>query len=97
MLGAATQLGVFIAVIGAMTMGFSIQEAAGIGIIGRADGPTAIYLCAKLAKDILPAVLSCRIQLHVPCSSHTASCDQAPYNEEDRAIKAGAASPRFTK
>ncbi|MFA5672753.1 MAG: sodium ion-translocating decarboxylase subunit beta [Synergistaceae bacterium] len=56
MLGAAAQLGVFIAVIGAMTMGFTIQEAAGIGIIGGADGPTAIYLCAKLAKDILPAV-----------------------------------------
>jgi oxaloacetate decarboxylase beta subunit len=56
MLGAAAQLGVFVAVIGAMTMGFTIQEAAGIGIIGGADGPTAIYLCAKLAKDILPAV-----------------------------------------
>ena len=37
-------------------MGFTIQQAAGIGIIGGADGPTAIYLCAKLAKDILPAV-----------------------------------------
>ena len=46
MLGAAAQLGVFIAVIGAMTMGFTIQEAAGIGIIGGADGPPAIYLCA---------------------------------------------------
>ena len=56
MLGAAAQLGVFVAVIGAMSMGFTIQEAAGIGIIGGADGPTAIYLCAKLAKDILPAV-----------------------------------------
>lgn len=56
MLGAAAQLGVFVAVIGAMTMGFTIQQAAGIGIIGGADGPTAIYLCAKLAKDILPAV-----------------------------------------
>ena len=39
-----------------MFMGFTIQEAAGIGIIGGADGPTAIYLCAKLAKHILPAV-----------------------------------------
>ena len=56
LLGAAAQLGVFIAVIGAMLMGFTIQQAAGIGIIGGADGPTAIYLCAKLAKDILPAV-----------------------------------------
>ena len=37
-------------------MGFTIQEAAGIGIIGGADGPTAIYLCAKLAPAILPAV-----------------------------------------
>lgn len=56
LLGAAAQLGVFIAVIGAMLMGFTIQQAAGIGIIGGADGPTAIYLCAKLAKEILPAV-----------------------------------------
>lgn len=56
LLGAAAQFGVFIAVIGAMFMGFTIQEAAGIGIIGGADGPTAIYLCAKLAPAILPAV-----------------------------------------
>ena len=56
LLGAAAQLGVFVAVIGAMMMGFTIQQAAGIGIIGGADGPTAIYLCAKLAKDSLPAV-----------------------------------------
>lgn len=56
LLGAAAQLGVFVAIIGAMMMGFTIQEAAGIGIIGGADGPTAIYLCNKVAKDILPAV-----------------------------------------
>lgn len=56
LLGAAAQLGVFVAVIGAMMMGFTIQQAAGIGIIGGADGPTAIYLCAKLAKELLPAV-----------------------------------------
>lgn len=56
LLGAAAQLGVFFAVIGAMFMGFTIEQAAGIGIIGGADGPTAIYLCSKVAKDILPAV-----------------------------------------
>lgn len=56
LLGAAAQVGVFLSLCGAMLMGFTIQEAAGIGIIGGADGPTAIYLCAKLAKDILPAV-----------------------------------------
>lgn len=55
-LGAAAQLGVFTAVIGAMFMGFTIKQAAGIGIIGGADGPTAIYLCSKLSRDILPAV-----------------------------------------
>lgn len=55
-LGAAAQLGVFVAVIGAMFLGFTIKQAAGIGIIGGADGPTAIYLCSKLSKEILPAV-----------------------------------------
>jgi len=56
LLGASAQLGVFIAVIGAVLLGFTIKEAAGIGIIGGADGPTAIYLCAKLSPKILPAV-----------------------------------------
>lgn len=55
-LGAAAQLGVFVAVIGAMFLGFTIKQAAGIGIIGGADGPTAIYLCSKLSREILPAV-----------------------------------------
>ena len=56
LLGAAAQFGVFIAVVGAMFMGFTIQEAAAIGIIGGADGPTSIYLCMKLAPKILGAV-----------------------------------------
>jgi oxaloacetate decarboxylase beta subunit len=56
LLGASAQLGVFVAVMGAMAMGFTIQEAAGIGIIGGADGPTAIYLCSKVAPGILGAV-----------------------------------------
>lgn len=56
LLGAAAQLGVFIAVIGAMFLGFTIQSPAGIGIIGGADGPTAIYLCNKVAPNILGAV-----------------------------------------
>lgn len=56
LLGAAAQMGVFVAVIGSMFMGFTIKQAAGIGIIGGADGPTAIYLCSKLSREILPAV-----------------------------------------
>ncbi|MDR1510560.1 MAG: sodium ion-translocating decarboxylase subunit beta [Synergistaceae bacterium] len=56
LLGASAQLGVFVAVLGAMGLGFTIKEAAGIGIIGGADGPTAIYLCSKLSPHILGAV-----------------------------------------
>lgn len=55
-LGAAAQFGVFATVFGAMAMGFAGPEAASIGIIGGADGPTAIYLCSKLAPDLLGAI-----------------------------------------
>lgn len=55
-LGAAAQLGIFIAFIIAIALGFSPQEAASIGIMGGADGPTAIYLTTKLAPELLPAI-----------------------------------------
>lgn len=53
MLGAAAQMGVFLAFFGAVCMGFSGSEAASIGIIGGADGPTAIFLTGKLAPHLL--------------------------------------------
>lgn len=53
LLGAAAQLGVFTTFIGAILLGFNPQEAASIGIIGGADGPTAIYLTSKLAPKLL--------------------------------------------
>lgn len=53
LLGAAAQLGVFLAFFGAILLGFTGPEAAAIGIIGGADGPTAIYLCTKLAPHLL--------------------------------------------
>jgi len=56
LLGAAAQLGVFVALFGAMMIGFSVPEAASIAIIGGADGPTSIYLTMKLAPQILGAV-----------------------------------------
>ncbi len=56
LLGAAAQIGVFVALAGAMILGFNVQEAASIGIIGGADGPTAIYLTTKLAPDLLGAI-----------------------------------------
>ena len=56
LLGAAAQIGVFVALAGAMLLGFNVQEAASIGIIGGADGPTAIYLTSKLAPHLLGAI-----------------------------------------
>ena len=56
LLGAAAQAGVFISLLGAMMLGFTIQEASAIGIIGGADGPTAIYLAAKMAPNLLGAI-----------------------------------------
>ena len=56
LLGAAAQAGVFIALLGAMLLGFTVQEAAAIGIIGGADGPTSIYLAAKMAPQLLGAI-----------------------------------------
>lgn len=52
-LGGAAQLGIFFAFLGALLLGFAPNEAASIGIIGGADGPTAIYLTTKLAPDLL--------------------------------------------
>ena len=56
LLGAAAQLGVFVAFIGAVALGFTGKEAASIGIIGGADGPTAIFLTTKLAPHLLGAI-----------------------------------------
>ncbi|HHY35760.1 MAG TPA: sodium ion-translocating decarboxylase subunit beta [Firmicutes bacterium] len=53
LLGAAAQLGIFIAMLLAKALGFSLSQAAAIGIIGGADGPTAIYTAMKLAPELL--------------------------------------------
>ena len=56
LLGAAAQLGVFTAFFGALLFGFTAAEAAAIGIIGGADGPTAIYVTKTLAPHLLGAI-----------------------------------------
>lgn len=56
LLGAAAQLGLFITFMGANFLGFTSRQAASIGIIGGADGPTAIFLTNKLAPELLGAV-----------------------------------------
>ena len=55
-LGAAAQFGIYIAFLMALALGFSPEAAASIGIIGGADGPTAIWLTTKLYQDLLPAI-----------------------------------------
>ncbi len=56
LIGAAAQLGIFGAYTAALTLGFSAAEAGAIGIIGGADGPTAIFLSSKLAPDLMGAI-----------------------------------------
>ena len=55
-LGGAAQFGIFFAFLGALILGFTPEEAASIGIIGGADGPTAIYLTSKLAPHLLGSI-----------------------------------------
>ena len=56
LLGAAAQTGIFLTLIGALYLGFTPAESGAIGIIGGADGPTAIFLAAKLAPHLLGAI-----------------------------------------
>ncbi len=56
LIGAAAQLGVFLTFAGAIALGFTGAQAAAIGIIGGADGPTAIYVTQKLAPNLLSAI-----------------------------------------
>lgn len=55
-LGAAAHLGIFVALIGAKALGFTIAESGAIGIIGGADGPMAIFVTIKLAPHLLPQI-----------------------------------------
>jgi len=56
LLGAAAQIGIFATFLGAIALGFTLKESASIGIIGGADGPTAIFLTSRLAPDYLGSV-----------------------------------------
>ena len=56
LIGAAAQLGIFGAYMASLQLGFSPEEAGAIGIIGGADGPTAIFLSSKLAPNLMGAI-----------------------------------------
>ena len=59
LIGAAAQVGIFAAYLGALALGFTPAESGAIGIIGGADGPTAIFLSSQLAPDLLGAIAVC--------------------------------------
>lgn len=56
LLGAAAQVGIFLTFMAALVLGFSVDEAAAIGIIGGADGPTAIFISSKLAPHLIGSI-----------------------------------------
>ncbi len=56
LLGAAAQFGIFLTFVGAMFLGFTAPEAGAIGIIGGADGPTAIFIASRLAPELLGSI-----------------------------------------
>ena len=56
LLGAAAQVGIFLTFLGAFAIGFTPQQAGAIGIIGGADGPTAIFLSSKLAPEMIGTI-----------------------------------------
>jgi carboxybiotin decarboxylase len=56
LLGAAAQVGIFITFLAALALGFSVDQAGAIGIIGGADGPTAIFLSSKLAPELIGSI-----------------------------------------
>ncbi|MFQ5451276.1 MAG: sodium ion-translocating decarboxylase subunit beta [Nitrospinaceae bacterium] len=56
LLGAAAQIGVYTTLVGAVMLGFNLQEASAIGIIGGADGPTSIFIASRLAPHLLAPI-----------------------------------------
>ncbi|PKL84861.1 MAG: glutaconyl-CoA decarboxylase subunit beta [Ignavibacteriae bacterium HGW-Ignavibacteriae-1] len=56
LLGAAAQIGIFLTFLTALALGFTLNQAAAIGIIGGADGPTAIFLSSRLAPELIGAI-----------------------------------------
>ncbi len=87
LLGAAAQMGVFAAFFGAILLGFNGAEAASIGIIGGADGPTAIFLTSKLAPHLLGAIAVAAYSYMALIPPIQPPIMNALTNAEDRKIK----------
>ena len=96
LIGAAAQFGIFGAYMIALEIGFDPMQAAAIGIIGGADGPTAIFLSSKLAPNLMGS--NCRVCLFVygTCSCYTTSCNAIAYNKEGTSYPYESTSCRIT-
>ena len=87
LLGAAAQMGVFVAFFGGVLLGFTGPESASIGIIGGADGPTAIFLTSKLAPHLLGAIAVAAYSYMALIPLIQPPIMNALTNAEDRKIK----------
>lgn len=81
LLGASAQLGVFVAFLGAIALGFTGPEGASIGIIGGADGPTAIFLTNKACASSVRTYRHCGVFLHGSDPAHSAASYEALHNK----------------
>ena len=87
LLGAAAQIGIFVTFLGAYAIGFSPEQSGSIGIIGGADGPTAIYLTSMLAPELLGPIAVAAYSYMASCrSSSRPSCDCSPTSTNVRSV-----------
>lgn len=93
LLGAAAQLGIFIPFIAAYYLGFDLKACASIGIIGGADGPTAIYVTSRLKPELLgPAAIAAYSYIFGTCAANSASYYERTNNQKGKAGKDGPTS-----
>jgi hypothetical protein len=82
LLGAAAQMGIFFTLLSALAFGFLPKEAASIAIIGGADGPTSIFLTAKLAPHLIGSDCHRRLLIHGFDSNNTAADNETAHHPE---------------
>lgn len=79
LLGAAAQVGIFVTFIGCLALAFPAEAAASIGIIGGADGPTAIYTTSKLYPNLLGPIARCRLFVYGAGACYSAADYEAAH------------------
>ncbi len=93
LLGGAAQFGIFGSLIGAVALGFSLQDASAISIIGGADGPTSIFIANRLAPDMLGAIAVAAYSYMALVPVIQPPIMKALTTEEERKIKMGVQRP----